>query len=305
MQFLRAAWIYCGLCFGFWTLFARMKIKKLEKFGCILMSPDKEHSWMDINLHNINFLKVNIGPHMPWPAIQQIIRFIVQYQKKVILTVDGDPWKTKGQSIFADQYKDWLITLLNRYQIPSCVLGIQLLEQRDCSFFKWYDNFYTTVTSIDLNDLREENRNVKFLSCELPSVNTKCGGIVHANLGEESYYKNSEYICEELILPSYAYQIDKNTVLRKSNLFDKIKWINTVFWTIYDLLKVKKRIKGRKIFVTNFKVQSLSLCIKDITVCYYILQRIFGDGFIGLLYNNQMAMRNRGNEVWVDLKKFK
>lgn len=273
-----AIWLrtFCGLfCFG------RDK-RAPSRIGVLI-----EQAYADINWRNkaldVEWVRVIIGPKMPWPLIQQTFRLITKHQKKTILCVDGDPWGTMGSEQFLASYEQWFHDLLNRVEIPKNVIRVQLLEEKNGAFFRWYDEFYMLITNIPNKKIHSVNHGLKFMNCNLPPINTRCGEIAHCQFSKNHFCDASDIIGEMLHMPSFYFKTQSNT-FKKTNLLDKLRWSLSFFWTIYSLFELKKCLKDKKVIFSLYHKNN-RLCYRDVMFLDQICTIILKQNYLSMIYN--------------------
>lgn len=292
---------YLGIFGGFFSFRIKRSVSDLGKFGYLIEEPEREHAWIDVQQHNIYFVRVKIGPHLSFPEIQRVFRFIKKYKIKTLVSIVGDPWGHMGTKQFENSYEDWLINLFNRLQVPAEVEAIQLLDQVSSSFLDWYHSFYNKIANIDREKLHPVNRNVKFVNCALPSITCENGKLFNSTFLNTALSGDCLFISEQLKF--MAYKSGKRGIF--SRVANKIRWSQSLYKTIRSLFYLKELVGSKKVAFTALKINSESVMLSDVIVPYYLCKKVFSDQFVAILLNGQRVLKNKNSDTYKAIKEIK
>lgn len=230
------------------------KHKKQHFSLCLEISePQKEYSWINQMHYKANHIRVAVGPSMGWPEIKQVLRFIEKYNKPTILVLKGDPWNNVVDLKFhIKSYQDWLVTLYNRFQIPSNVIGVQLFSYNNRLLSNSF--FYFSILDIDNNLYNKINWGLKYYSFDFKDISFN-----------ETHEKMSNlYMDFNKALDKIFIELEEE--LKIDGFFSKVKLPYSLFKIAWKLKKIKKSYKGKKV----------ALILKEVKNCeeFYTVENL-------------------------------
>lgn len=198
MNLLKAIFLWVSCLFGLSKKFFENQNKKIRKLGWEIPDASKEHYWYAVDHYDITYVQVTLSPRMSWPEIHQAIRFIVKYKKKVLVCFDRGGW-IDSTDAHKKAYGDWLILLLNRYEIPRNIV-------------------YSTPLDVDIQLIPERNRWIVSFSLR-DGIKCDCLNIKCPEWPIESTLTNQIKFSFKLLKFCRETVLMANTIKEKSMLF--------------------------------------------------------------------------------------
>jgi hypothetical protein len=213
----------------------------------------REFTWLEIARKKVPIVNVIIGPYISWPDIQQTFRFIRKYNIPVILTIDGKDatWNNDSHE-FADAFKNWLITLLNRFEIPKEVFVYQILDKNFSSSTLPYSVFLESFIGIDQENINPINRNK----------------IIQENLGNRCSGQAFDILAMKK-LKNYFFSIDIEPI--PYTLLAKWKWALYLFRQINYMFELRLMAPTKQFFLIDLHKETHI----DILLSCLLVDKIF------------------------------
>jgi hypothetical protein len=243
--------IYCLFALAVYRMFPSKRKIITKKIAIRNVNANKEFSWIALQQRNIQCVNVSISPAMGWPDIQRIFRFIKQYSIKTILTIHAyDPaWTEEHRN---EAFKNWLIALLNRFELPNQVSVIQLATHAQDTNSGLHRRLLSEIAHIDQELIADVNKH-KICSGNLGNSTIGTGNDLFAWLSFNNFFFKS------------------NIPLLPKKFLDKLLWPRPLFCAIKKMLNINDNRKHFKIFIYDLsKDQKI-----DIFLSFLLANKIF------------------------------